>query len=222
MQNLRQRANLSEAVADRVRDMILDGRLPPGSRVNEVQLAARQGVSRTPLREALSRLVAEGALRDLPRRGFFVRQLTAEEVRHIYPIRSLLDPAALRLAGIPPAIAIERLRKLNRSLGDARKPTEAVALDDRFHLELIADCPNPVLVELIKQFMWRTRRYELGLMRHSGGMPGAVATHERILAALDARDLDAACRELQGNLARGQEPVLAWLAGRKVPEGEHA
>lgn len=207
--------NLAEEVANRVRDMILDGRLPAGDRINEVHLAARLGVSRTPLREALSRLVTEGALRDLPRRGFFARPLTAEEVRDIYPIRSILDPAALRLAGIPPAAAIGRLRKINRRLKACTRAAEAVALDDRFHLELVAACPNPMLLDLIRQFMWRTRRYELGSMRRHASMSGAVAAHARIVAALEAGDLDAACRELEGNLARGQTPVLEWLAGRK-------
>ena len=93
--------------------MILDGRLPAGERINEVRLAAQLGVSRTPLREALARLANEGALRDEPRRGYFVKPLTGEEVRAIYPIRAILDPAALRLAGIPaparwPAARAER------------------------------------------------------------------------------------------------------------------
>jgi DNA-binding GntR family transcriptional regulator len=214
MQRLAVRSNLAEDVANLVRDMILDGGLPAGERINEVRLAAQIGVSRTPLREALSRLVTEGALRDVPRHGFFVRPLTAEEVRDIYPIRGILDPAALRLGGVPSRETLARLRKINLRLAACTDPAEAVRLDDEIHLELIANCPNPVLIELIQQFMWRTRRYELGLMRHRGGMPGAVATHKRIIAALAAGDLDRACRELEGNLMRGQAPVLEWLAAR--------
>lgn len=220
MQQFHVRANLSEEVANLVREMILDGRLPAGDRINEVRLAAQLGVSRTPLREALSRLITEGALQDLPRRGVFVRPLTAEEVRDIYPIRGILDPAALRLAGIPSAGAIARLRKINRSLEACTDPAEAVRLDDRLHLELIAGCPNPVLIELIELFMWRTRRYELGLMRNHVAIASAVATHERILAALEAGDLEHACRELEGNMMRGQHPVLDWLAEREQVEGE--
>jgi DNA-binding GntR family transcriptional regulator len=214
MQIVALRPNLSEDVANLVRDMILDGRLPAGERINEVRLSGELGVSRTPLREALSRLVNEGALQDLPRRGFFVRPLTAEEVRNIYPIRGILDPTALRLAGVPSGDAMARLTKMNRELAACTDPVEIVRLDDRFHLELIAGCPNPVLVELIRQFMWRTRRYELGLQQRSVGMKGAVAAHQRILAALKRGDLDHACRELEGNMMRGQDPVLKWLAER--------
>ena len=124
--------NLADEVAKVVRTMILDGRLPAGDRINEVHLSAQLGVSRTPLREALSRLVNEGALRDEPRRGVFVKPLTAEEVQAIYPIRAILDPAALRLAGIPTADKIAALGELNSRLASATDPDEAVRLDDEF------------------------------------------------------------------------------------------
>jgi DNA-binding GntR family transcriptional regulator len=218
MQRFDGRTNLAEGVADLVREMILDGRLPAGERINEVRLAAQIGVSRTPLREALSRLVNENALRDVPRRGFFVCPLTAEEVRAIYPIRSILDPAALRLSGIPSPRRLARLRRLNRKLAACTDPAQAVRLDDELHLELVGDCPNPVLIKLIRQFMWRTRRYELGLMRRRVNMAGAVAAHERIFAALERGDLELACQELEGNMSRGQQPILEWLSRRELSE----
>lgn len=218
MQRFEGRTNLAEAVASLVRDMILDGRLPAGERVNEVRLAAQIGVSRTPLREALSRLVNEGALKIVPRRGFFVEPLSAEEVRAIYPIRAILDPAALRLAGIPSAKKLARLRDINRRLAATTDPREAVRLDDELHLELVGDCPNKVLIELIQQFMWRTRRYEVGLMGRGVNMASAVARHERIFQALEAGDLDQAARELEENM-HGERPVLEWLAEREKGEG---
>jgi DNA-binding GntR family transcriptional regulator len=219
MQRFDGRANLAEEVANLVRDMILDGRLPAGERINEVRLSAELGVSRTPLREALSRLVNEGALHDVPRRGFFVRPLTAEEFHEIYPIRAILDPAALRLAGIPPRETVERLRERNGELEACTSRSDAVRIDDEFHLELLARCPNRVLLALIRQFMWRTRRYELGLMQQFEGVAGAVQAHERIIAALETGDLERACSELEANLKDGEQPILDWLAKREGAEG---
>ena len=215
MQRLVDRPNLSEELVETVRDMIVDGKLEAGGRVNEVHLAARLGVSRTPLREALMRLVSEGAVSVVPRLGFFVCPLTAEEVENIYPMRSILDPAALRLAGIPSRSKLERLALINRRFAAATDPGEIVRFDDQWHLTLIEACPNTILLDLIQQFMWRTRRYELGLMRARAHVQSSSACHDRIVAALEASDLEEACRELEGNMSRGKIPILAWLAERE-------
>ncbi len=212
------RDNISDLVALELRKMIVDGRLPPGERVNEVHLAQQLGVSRTPLREALSRLAAEGALTSAPRLGYFVRPLTLEEFEQIYDIRPILDPAALRLAGAPPPKRIERLAKLNRKLAAARDPETAIALDDAWHLELLADCPNRVLVELIENIILRTRRYELALMRETRNVLRASEDHERILAALRKGDLPAACEALKHNMQSGRAPIVQWLAARQAAQ----
>ena len=203
--------NLSERIRSLVREMIVSGELPPDSRINEVHLARRLEVSRTPLREALTALVGEGALTSHPRRGFFVRPLSAEELRHIYPIRALLDPEALRLAGLPTPRQIENLERLNRELEAARDVETRIRLDDTWHLELVAACPNPVLMELIRQFMWRTRRYELAYFRDERNVATASDDHRRILAAAGAGDLPGAIKALRINLTDGLEPILRWL-----------
>lgn len=219
MQILADRSNLNEALAAEVRDMIVDGRLTSGERVNEVHLAARLGVSRTPLREGLMRLVPEGAVTVVPRLGFFVTPLSSDEVEQIYPMRAILDPAALRLAGLPDKARIARLKALNRRIVKARSPAEIVQLDDLWHSELVELCPNAVLLGLIEQFMWRTRRYELALMADGINVAGTVECHERVVAALEARDLDLACARLEENMRHGQVPIMEWLAKRREGEG---
>jgi DNA-binding GntR family transcriptional regulator len=211
-----ERPNLSEAVAVKVRELIVDGRLRAGQRVNEVHLAARLGVSRTPLREALTRLVAEGALVSRPRCGFYVCPLSLEEFEQIYPIRALLDPEVLRLAGLPTAKRLARLEVLNRKLGEATDTEAVLALDDAWHLELLADCPNRILVGLIEQFMRRTRRYELALMREQPQVARAVQAHDEIMAALRSGDLRGACAALRRNMESGKAPIIAWLRERQA------
>ncbi|MCC6786395.1 MAG: GntR family transcriptional regulator, partial [Hyphomonadaceae bacterium] len=171
-----QRGNISEAAADTVRAMIVDGRLAAGDRINEVRLAQQLGVSRTPLREALSGLAAEGALSSVPRIGYFVRPLTLDEFEQIYDIRPLLDPEALRLAGVPDEKRIARLEKLNADLARA-KGLRAIEIDDAWHMELIAGCPNRVLIEMIENMIVRTRRYELALMREQKNVDVATQDH---------------------------------------------
>lgn len=213
-----ERGNISEAVAAAIRAMIVDGCLGEGERINEVRLAGQLGVSRTPLREALSGLVAEGALVARPRLGYFVRPLTREEFEQIYDIRPVLDPEALRLAGIPSPKRIARLEKLNAQLQKAGGEA-AIALDDEWHAELVADCPNKVLLEMIQNIIMRTRRYELALMREQESVTNASDEHARIIAALKAGDLDAACAGLKRNMQSGRAPIVDWLKRRAVGKG---
>jgi DNA-binding GntR family transcriptional regulator len=213
------RDNISDSVAVAVRNMIVDGRLPPGERINEVHLSTQLGVSRTPLREALAKLVLEGALRSIPRIGYFVRELSLEEFEQIYGIRPLLDPEALRISGLPSRERLERLRELNDKIERTRDANCIIDLDDEWHLELIADCPNIVLLDLIKQFIQRTRRYEIALMREQKNVAVATANHKAIMAALRKRDLEAACAALRHNLQTGREPIVKWLKMRDATQG---
>jgi DNA-binding GntR family transcriptional regulator len=209
------RENLSDEAARAIRNMIVEGHLPAGGRINEVHLAARLGISRTPLREALSGLEQEGALSSMPHIGWFVRPLTLDEFRQIYPIRPLLDPEALRLAGLPSAGRLAQLRALNDRIGVARDADAIIALDDEWHRLLIEDCPNRVLLDLIDQFIARTRRYETALMREGRNVEAAAATHQEIMKALADGDLDAGCVALRDNLRTGFAPIAAWLEERE-------
>jgi DNA-binding GntR family transcriptional regulator len=208
------RLNTSETVAAALRAMIVDGRLAPGERINEVRLSEALGVSRTPLREALNRLASEGAVSSAPAIGYSVRPLSVEEFEQVYDIRPLLDPEALRLAGLPTAARLAKLEVLNRRFASAGDAEDAISRDDEWHLELIAACPNRVLVELIENMMLRTRRYEAALLREQPNRLRASDDHDRILAALRAGDLEAACAALRTNMQSGREPILDWLRSR--------
>ncbi len=211
------RPNLPDAVARSLRRQILEHALRAGERLNEVALAARLGVSRTPLREALSSLVSEGFVEQVPRRGFFVRPLSADEARQIYPVRAILDPAALALAGVPPAAELSALRAINREIERSAGGAETtLELDERWHRRLVSGCPNRELLALIDRYIDRTQRYELAYFRASKHVAVAVGEHDRILDVLRAGDLEAACRALEDNMRSAVGPILAWLASREA------
>jgi DNA-binding GntR family transcriptional regulator/CubicO group peptidase (beta-lactamase class C family) len=208
------RNNIADSIASDLRNEIMEGRLRAGERINEVHLAAAFGVSRTPLREALGRLVAEDAVASVARRGFFVTPLSLEEFKLLYPIRSILDPGALQLAGIPSTERLNRLAVLNKELVATKNAYARIRLDEAWHLELVAQCGNRILIDLIKQFMLRTRRYELALMREEFRVLRSVADHHRILRALRAGNLAKACNALGQNMAGGSTAIVAWLKSR--------
>jgi DNA-binding GntR family transcriptional regulator len=217
MQNLSfamPRGNIADELVNALRNMIVDGDLAAGERINEVHLSRALGVSRTPLREALARLGREGTLLSVPRIGWFVKPLTLEEFDQLYPIRALLDPEALRLAGLPPPETVETLERLNGRIAAAGDADGIIALDDEWHLTLIGHCPNGLLIELIRDMIRRTRRYEIALMRERGNVAVATGTHRDIMAALRRGDLDGAVEALRANLTAGLGPIRAWLAAR--------
>jgi DNA-binding GntR family transcriptional regulator len=208
------RPNISDGLVRAVRAMIVDGRLAAGERINEVHLAASLKVSRTPLREALSRLTAEDAVHAVPRRGFFVKALSVSELEQLYDVRPMLDPEALRLSGLPSAKVIDGLEVINQQIARETDPEGIIEMDDLWHVALLRRCPNQVLVGMIQQLMMRTRRYELALMRDRPSAERATGRHEAIIAALRAGDLEAACAELKANMTHGREPIIAWLKNR--------
>ncbi len=215
MTALLDRPNISQNVAEVLREMIFTGELKPGSAVNEVALAAKLGVSRTPLREALCALVAEKAIDQIPRRGFFVRPLSITEAAEIYSIRQVLDVAALREAVLPSKRALDELDEINERLRAAQSAREAIRLDDEWHFALLSGCTNKTLMELIHHLVLRTHRYELGVMGRPEVLEGATKAHKAIVKALRNENLDKACELLSENLG-GIEAVTRWLARLKA------
>jgi len=209
------RSSISASVAAAIRAMILDGRLADGERINEVKLAAALGVSRTPLREALNRLASEGALLNVTGHGHIVAPLSVAEFDQLYDIRPILDPAALAVCPLPSAGRLAELAALNVAFQNATDGERAIDLDNQWHLLLLADCPNRILVGLIEGVIAKTRRYELALLRERPRVLAASGDHDRIMEALHACDLAAACDRLRHNMQSGKQPVMEWLRARE-------
>ena len=101
-QNRIERQSLHEAILTRLRDMIIEGDLQPGMRINEGQIGAQLGVSRTPLREAIKFLASEGLVELVPSRGAVVKKFTAREVHDMLDVIRMLEQLASRRACEPP------------------------------------------------------------------------------------------------------------------------
>ncbi len=210
--NVMDRPNLSEDIVSQVRDLIINGEIEAGSRINEVALAKALGISRTPLREALNFLAAKRYLYVLPRRGFFVKPLSQEEIDQLYPIRLLLDPAALDMAGIPPADQILSLEKLNEKIRSSKgAASHIVDLDDQWHRILLQHCQNQILLDLIDDHIWKTRRYEILYMDTEINVKQVAKEHDVIIQALKSGDLEAACKGLLQNMSTSREPISSRI-----------
>ena len=128
---------LAQTVYEVVRDRIIAGDLAPLSFVREEELGSAMGVSRTPVREALSRLASEGFLERAPQRGFRVPERSIDDLMHLHPILQTLELMASDLAfpRIGPA-DLERLKQANAEFAravEANDVPDAIELNDRFH-----------------------------------------------------------------------------------------
>ena len=189
---------LWETVADTLRDEILDGRLPAGTRLVETELAERFGVSRGPVRDALAELAREGLAVDLPRRGTFVSSLTEADLEEVYVIRRAIEEAAVRLAverATPDELARLRVAldevEAAYAQGDLATAWEA---DMAFHRAYCRLSGNGRLLAMFDELASQTVLLMRTAMatRSSLAWTPPVEVHRRIADGIAARDPRAA------------------------------
>ncbi|MGB0506022.1 MAG: GntR family transcriptional regulator [Pikeienuella sp.] len=195
-----------------LRQMAADFAFKPDERVNESELALRLGASRTPMREALNRLVAEGFLTFQSGRGFFCRPLTPKRILELYEARVAVECEALRLAcarASDQAIA-DLAAFLNQSepqYQNSKDPDDLLAMDEAFHIRLAQLSDNAELVAMLENLNDRIRYVRMiDLKRMQGGdRPQSTSAHRQILCALQSRDAPAADAAMRGHIERRRE-----------------
>ena len=185
--------SLTRQIVHHVRSLIAFDVLKPGERVREQHLSEQLNVSRTPLREALQILAAEGLVVNLPNRGAVVMNPTPDEIRAMLDVYSTLEGRGAVLAA-QHATATQ----MAHVASFADKMTEAFQAQDRityfkanqgFHLGIIGACGNPVLIQMHYQLNMRLHRTRyLAVMQRSGDWFSASSEHGEILAAFLARE----------------------------------
>ncbi|WP_103174436.1 MULTISPECIES: GntR family transcriptional regulator [Paracoccus] len=203
-----ERTSLHDAIVTRLRDMIIEGHLPPGTRINEGQIGTTLGVSRTPLREAIKYLASEGLVDLVPSRGAVVKTFGAKEVRDMIDlIRTLEQFAAARACEVATANDIGAIRDLHDQMIDCYRTGDRLQyykLNQAIHSGIVALADNATLYDV--HSMLQTRLKRIRFIGHEGPekWANAVAEHEEIIAALEARDLDRLSAVL------GRHLTMAW------------
>ncbi|WP_127125848.1 GntR family transcriptional regulator [Georgenia sp. SYP-B2076] len=203
------RAQVREELLERMRS----GAVHPGQTINEVQLAAELGVSRTPLREALISLETEGQIASESGRGFRFLPLSARELEELSPIIAALECLALELS--PP----EELAELGRNLlvlaRDFKDEVAQHALinqrDDEWHTLMLSACPNGRLMDHLQSVRLALHRYESLLVHDEAMVARSSAEHEAIAQRLVDGDLAGAQAALRANWRNGARRLLQTL-----------
>ncbi len=201
------RRALYQDVADRLRQQIFARRLEPGSWIDELKLAAEFGISRTPLREALKLLAAEGLVTMKLRRGAYVTEVSADDVTQVYHLLGLLESDA---AGTVAARATDaqraQLSELHQRLEQQAGQRDAFfATNELFHMALLEIAGNRWALHMVTDL-----RKVMKLNRHhslfkQGRLEQSLAEHRALMRALLAGDADAATRLMRAHFLGGLE-----------------
>ncbi|MFF7448962.1 MULTISPECIES: FCD domain-containing protein [unclassified Streptomyces] len=190
-----QKRSYRERVADALRAALIAGELLPGEVYSAPTLAARFGVSATPVREAMLDLAKEGLVDTVPNKGFRVTAVSEKQLDEYTHIRALVEiPTVVDLARAAGPVSLEALRPAAREIVQAAANGDLVAYveaDTRFHLGLLALAGNDHLVEVVGELRGRSRLYGLTALLESGRLLASAEEHLELLDALIARDEDA-------------------------------
>ena len=214
---------LHETVLDRLRDMIVQGELAPGTKLNERVLCSALGASRTPLREALKYLASEGLVDLLPNRGAVVAPLDPERVKQIFAVMAALEALAgelaCRNATDSDVTAIRALHYQMLAHHARGELAEYFRCNQEIHLKLVELSGNEPLASVYRGLNAHVRRARYLANRSPERWDRAVAEHEQMLDALERRDGAALQKILRDHLAEKLVLVMQALAAadRETP-----
>ena len=186
----------AQRVADILRDRIVRGELAAGERIVERKLSAELEVSRTPVREALKLLQADGLIDISLHRGAQVTSYSAEEAVAIFDVIAVMESlAAQRLAERLSPDVLDRLEDIHSRLRDRFAAADAPGyfpLNTEFHDTIVAHCGNAVLIDSHTRLARRSRRARYLVIMHHNRWARAVGEHDRLMEALRSGDAEAA------------------------------
>ncbi len=216
----RVRRGVVDDLAEAIQTRIIAGDIPAGARLRQEQLAAEYRLSRTPIREALRKLQAEGTVELVPNQGAVVRGITVRDVREGYEVRAELEGMAAALAAT--WITAEHLTQLRdaeqlfrRAIEDSQPGTWARA-NDQFHEAVQAAAGNErlrrTIHDLHKAF---PRRLTWGALEADSNLLAQnVEQHHAVLEAIERRDADAARDAMRRHVLRAGELIARWVERR--------
>ena len=214
MKKLKIPANLTALAYSSIKQYILEGRLDENARLTEEFLSNRLGISKSPIREALNRLEAEGLIRIEARRGAYLPTFSMKEIDELYDLREALEAHAARTAKVTPAL----LTELKKSIRLLRKHLESndkanyIEEDVRFHTALVNAAGNDLLskeFESVQNRIWLCRRNTYDLSSSS-----APDQHEAIVSGLQG-DRTAAQRAMSEHIRHVRQKLMAFLSSRE-------
>lgn len=211
MKKLKIPSNLTSLAYKSIKDYILVGRLGEDSRLTEEFLSTQLGISKSPIREALNRLEAEGLIRIEARRGAYLRSFSLKEVADLYDLREALEIHAVRTGNFSEEL-LKELHKNGKRLREYLKQNEKgkyIDEDMRFHALIARATGNAKLCDVLENLqnqIWLFRRKTYDISSST-----AVDYHDRILDALEAGDRERAEKTMREHISQVRNKLIDFL-----------
>jgi DNA-binding GntR family transcriptional regulator len=216
-----QRRALHDEAAERLRGLVLSGELEPGSRVNELELSERFGISRTPLREAIKVLASEGLLDLLPNRGARVARISVAEIEDMIEVVAGLEATAGELAcrhiTDPEIDAVQTLHLAMLDAWKAEDEPRYFTLNREIHEAIMAASRNATLAGIYANLSSRIQRMRYTAHKTAAQWQRAVDEHEQMIVLLRKRDGSALATLMKEHI-RGKAVVIAAAYGLGNPD----
>ena len=210
-----ERSNLPAEIADRLRELISSGDIPPGTRLIEADVASQLGVSRGSVREALRILETEGLLESFPGRGSYVAQISERDIREVYSLRCILEEEAMRLAAENGTNEdFDRLQETMDSMLNAAKgdqPSKVTDLDFLFHHQIWEIAGHTRLKEVLEGITTQIKMYLAVQTQLYDDLATGISDHQLLLQALRKRDGERAAQAMRNHLEVASEVVLDYF-----------
>ncbi|MGH7826894.1 MAG: GntR family transcriptional regulator [Candidatus Binatia bacterium] len=213
--------NLSARVYQQIKHLILNNEVLPGQKLHHQELSERLGVSRTPVREALTRLVQEGYVSFLPNRGFTCKEIRMQEAEELYELREAVEAFAVEKAieNLTDS-ALNQLREKMELYGEDvrnRFTRERLMYDQEVHLEIAQLAGNEMLKQTLRHVFERIvlKRRTDGLYDPARGIT-AHEEHMTLLKAMEKRDIQQAVNIIRAHIQQGKKNVLSDLKQRQA------
>lgn len=207
---------LREVVFHSLREAILTGKLQPGERLMEIQLAEQLGVSRTPVREAIRKLELEGLAVMIPRKGAEVAKITEKQLRDVLEVRKALEELAVQLAcrRISPKDVeeLEQAHKEVQEMAVKKELMELVRADVRFHDIIYHAADNERLLQILYHLRQQIYRYRLEYLKNTDNHTLIIQEHEDILRALSSQNIESAMDAISRHISNQENGVMQLIA----------
>lgn len=200
---------LRELVFESLRKAIILGKLKPGERLMEIQLAEEMGVSRTPVREAIRKLELEGFVVMVPRRGAYVAGVTVKDIVDVFEVRSALEGLAAGLAAERiTEEEMEELEKVIYLISGEEDILTVVKKDNEFHELIYRASRNQRLAQIITNLSEQINRFRMTSLSVPGRLKIAVDEHRKIIEAISDRDADLANKLASEHMENAEQNLI--------------